>query len=202
MTVKRLYLAGPEVFLSNAVEIGEAKRAACLRLGFAGVFPLDAELALRGAASASRGIFEANMRAIADCDAIIANLTPFRSVSADPGTVFEVAHALAIGKSVFAYSADPAPLKLRVLEAHGKIGPTDGQGRLFAADGFAIEDFGLSDNLMIVEAVLAQGWDIVLPPGQSVLALDDLGVFEACLAQARAAFDRQAADGLAARNRI
>ena len=38
---KRVYLAGPEVFLSNAREIGALKRAICERYGLVGVFPAD-----------------------------------------------------------------------------------------------------------------------------------------------------------------
>ena len=40
---KRVYLAGPEVFLSNAREIGALKRAICERHGLIGVFPADGE---------------------------------------------------------------------------------------------------------------------------------------------------------------
>ncbi len=40
---KRVYLAGPEVFLSNAREIGALKRAICERHGLVGVFPADEE---------------------------------------------------------------------------------------------------------------------------------------------------------------
>ena len=43
---KRVYLAGPEVFLSNAREIGALKRAICERYGLVGVFPADEEDAM------------------------------------------------------------------------------------------------------------------------------------------------------------
>ena len=36
---KRVYLAGPEVFLTNAREIGARKRVICERHGLVGVFP-------------------------------------------------------------------------------------------------------------------------------------------------------------------
>jgi nucleoside 2-deoxyribosyltransferase len=39
----RVYLAGPEVFLSNAREIGAFKRAICERHGLVGIFPADEE---------------------------------------------------------------------------------------------------------------------------------------------------------------
>jgi hypothetical protein len=40
---KRVYLAGPEVFLADAREIGAHKRAICARHGLVGVFPADEE---------------------------------------------------------------------------------------------------------------------------------------------------------------
>ena len=42
----RVYLAGPDVFLPNAAEIGRRKREICAQYGFEGVFPLDNELNL------------------------------------------------------------------------------------------------------------------------------------------------------------
>jgi nucleoside 2-deoxyribosyltransferase len=40
---KRVYLAGPDVFLANAREIGASKRAVCARYGLIGVFPAEEE---------------------------------------------------------------------------------------------------------------------------------------------------------------
>ena len=78
---KRVYLAGPEVFLVNARDIGARKRAICERHGLVGVFPGDEEdacdptlpLPERGLA-----ISRAIERAMRGCDAMIVNLTPFR----------------------------------------------------------------------------------------------------------------------------
>ena len=51
---RRVYLAGPEVFLSNAREIGARKRAICERHGLVGVFPADEEDAFDPALSLRR----------------------------------------------------------------------------------------------------------------------------------------------------
>jgi nucleoside 2-deoxyribosyltransferase len=51
MMSKRIYLAGPEVFLSNAREIGVCKRAICEQHGLLGVFPTDEEGACDPASS-------------------------------------------------------------------------------------------------------------------------------------------------------
>ena len=198
--MKKLYLAGPEVFLVDAVEIGALKRACCQRLGFDSIYPLDGELSGPSSLSPSRRIFAANIEAIAGCDAIIANLTPFRGVSADPGTVFEIAHGLATGKKVFAYTADAAPLRMRIEQEFGEGLRSDAHGRPLAGDSLVVEDFGLADNLMVAEAILSQGWNIVLPKQELsiALALHDMSLFEACLMQAKAVFDASASGGLAA----
>jgi nucleoside 2-deoxyribosyltransferase len=40
---RRIYLAGPEVFLANARDIGARKRAICARHSLVGVYPTDEE---------------------------------------------------------------------------------------------------------------------------------------------------------------
>ena len=37
----KIYLAGPDVFLPDAVEIGRRKAAICARHGLTGLYPLD-----------------------------------------------------------------------------------------------------------------------------------------------------------------
>lgn len=71
------------------------------------------------------------------CDAIIANLTPFRGISADPGTVFEVGYMIGQGKPAFGFTLDNRLYQQRA-------GATC-QDEL----GHTIEDFEMSDNLMI-----------------------------------------------------
>jgi len=37
----KIYLAGPDVFLPDALEVGKRKREICARHGLRGLFPLD-----------------------------------------------------------------------------------------------------------------------------------------------------------------
>ena len=88
----RVYLAGPEVFLPEPMEAGRRKCAVAERHGVVGLYPLDAALDLRGLGKhlqAAR-ISEANEGLMRQADAVIANLTPFRGISVDSGTAFEV----------------------------------------------------------------------------------------------------------------
>ena len=41
--VRRLYLAGPDVFAPDARALGDRRRALCAKWGFEGLFPLAAE---------------------------------------------------------------------------------------------------------------------------------------------------------------
>jgi nucleoside 2-deoxyribosyltransferase len=96
----KLYLAGPDVFLPDAVAIGRIKVDLCRKYGFVGLYPLDNAISPGQGISLSQAIFDGNIAMLNEADAVVANLTPFRDVSADAGTVFEVGHAYACGKRI------------------------------------------------------------------------------------------------------
>lgn len=180
----RIYLAGPEVFFPNALEQGEIKKRLCAARGFEGVYPLDN--AIGGAdvlspESLARAISHGNERLMRSCDLIVANCTPFRGVSMDAGTAFEIGFMRALGRPVYGYSNVTPDYAARV-----RATPRDAQAawcdETRAAD---IEDFGLAENLMIAIAVLDTGGRFVtreVPPDRR---LSDLAGFEDCLALAR-----------------
>jgi nucleoside 2-deoxyribosyltransferase len=182
MTRHRIYLAGPEVFLPDALAVGVEKIALCAKHGFEGVFPLDASLDLTGLAKVeqARAISTANEGLMRGCDLLIANLTPFRGVSMDAGTAFEVGFMRALGRPVLGYSNVAADYRERA-EQYRRASPglTDAD-----APEVWIEDFDGAENLMIEAAILASGGTIVrraVAPGQE---MRDLAGFEACLVQA------------------
>jgi nucleoside 2-deoxyribosyltransferase len=177
----KLYLAGPEVFLDDAREIGRRKVELCTRFGFTGLYPLDGDPLLDVAAgAASRAIFAANLALMRSADALVANLTPFRGISADPGTAFEVGFAFALGKPVAAYSNLPGELKHR---AHSAIGPAGGAGdaATLLADGLHVEDFGHFDNLMLAEALHASCLPVIQAEAPAEDPFRDLSLFEEAL---------------------
>ena len=87
----RVYLAGPEVFLPDAVDIGRRKVELCTRHGLIGLYPLDNAIDPT-ANDASLRIFRGNEAMMIEADAMIANLTPFRGPGADAGTVYELGY--------------------------------------------------------------------------------------------------------------
>ncbi len=180
----RIYLAGPDVFLPNAQSIGSAKCDICQDHGLAGVFPLDGALDLDGLlpAEQARRISLANEGLMRSCDAIIANMTPFRGAAMDSGTAFEVGFMRALGKPVFGYSNVTSDYAER---ANGirAIGLPAGD---FDAADVQIEDFGLAENLMIAVAVSETGPAVVRHSSPIEAVRTDLvGFHEAVVAAGR-----------------
>jgi nucleoside 2-deoxyribosyltransferase len=181
----KVYLAGPDVFLPDAIELGRRKVDLCARHGLAGLYPLDNVIDL-AAAGASLQIYRGNEVMMNAADAIIANLTPFRGPGADAGTVYELGYMAARGKLCLGYSNDPTLYAERVARTTElKIS----EGRLIDAHGLTVEDFGLADNLMMIHALDLYGCPLVVPRQACEDIWHDLASFEACvrLAERRAA---------------
>ena len=148
----KIYLAGPDVFETDAIEQGNILKELCQQYGFKGLFPLDNEIVCDGTPyEVAKTIREANIALINECDIIMANLNPFRGLEPDSGTVYEVGYATALGKKVYAYAQDLRPMIQRVHEQQNLS-----DDATLCNDGKLIEDFGLSHNLMMLDIVIAQ----------------------------------------------
>src|SRR4051794_10624878 len=163
-----IYLAGPEVFLADAVEIGARKKEICRGHGFEGLFPLDdGELPHAPQAEIGHVIFDRCVEMMQRCDLVVANMTPWRGISMDVGTAVEVGYMHGRGRPVFGYTNV-------VLDLSARVEP----------DGFEIEAFGFHDNLMCEGPVWHSGGEVVrcrVAPGDE---FTDLGAFEVCVEQA------------------
>ena len=177
----RIYLAGPEVFLPDALAVGRRKIALAEKQGFVGHYPLDASLKLRGLSKLQKAqrISAANEALMLESDALIANLTPFRGVSMDSGTAFEVGFMRARGKPVLGYTNVVADYAARV-RAFQKKG-------LHAGDGdrkdLEIEDFDGAENLMITAAIEDCGGIVIRSAVAPGTEIEDVAGFEMCLLQ-------------------
>ncbi len=129
---KKIYIAGFDVFSDDAIKIGNEYKVICESYGFEGLYPLDNDL------EGSKEIFNGNIGLINQCDIIVANLNNFRGQTMDDGTAFELGYGLASGKILYGYIDSD-------IDMVSKIGYKD-------KDGYNVENFGKSRNLMIAES--------------------------------------------------
>src|SRR6266496_5447373 len=174
----KVYLAGPDVFLPDALDIGRRKVALCARHGLIGLYPLENAVD-RTANDVSLQIFRGNEAMMIEADAIVANLTPFRGPGADAGTVYELGYMAGRGKLCLGYSNDPAPYATRAAR-FGDV-TTSSDGRLIDMQGLTVEDFGHPDNLMMIHALNLHGCALVVPQTAPADIWHDLASFEACV---------------------
>ncbi|MCF8151811.1 MAG: nucleoside 2-deoxyribosyltransferase [Burkholderiaceae bacterium] len=143
----KLYIAGPDVFRPDAAAWAETVRGLCRGKGHEALIPLD------GSQTCADDIYRNNLSLIGAADAVLANLNPFRGAEPDAGTCVEIGYALAIGKPVIGYVDTLVPMRDR-LQATGP----GADGRYRDEQGWIVEDFGLSLNLMLsVPLPLKQG---------------------------------------------
>lgn len=152
--MRKIYLAGPDVFLENAKEHGEKLKQKCLACGFEGLFPLDNIVQGDTKAELAEKIRIGNIELIKTCNIVIANLSPFRGPEPDSGTVWEVGFAQALGKKVIGYCADKRDLKTKTQDILGLSDSSDKD-----TQGLEIEDFGLTHNLMYSHIVQCRSFD-------------------------------------------
>ena len=186
----KVYLAGPEVFLRKPVEAGKIRVEICAHYGLEGRFPLDAQVDLRGLPLVERAlaIFRANEGLMRDCDAAVANITPFRGTGMDTGTAYEIGFMRALGRPVFGYSNSD----LSYFERVAKFDPKPLRRRKGADETMAFEDsdamgveaFALSENLMITGAIHESGGMVVQVKTKRRDRFADLTAFEECVKQA------------------
>jgi len=105
--MKKIYIAGPDVFEKDSIEIGKKLVNLCKKYGYDGLYPLDNVVDFsQKKQKIAQDIFIANRAMIQEADIVIANLNPFRGKEADSGTVWECGYAYGLGKEVYGYMQD------------------------------------------------------------------------------------------------
>ncbi len=169
--MKKIYLAGPEVFLPNAAEVLEQRKELCKRYGFTGNTPFDSQVpeVMKGLQIA-KAIFENNKSLILQSDLIIANCNPFRGANIDDGTAFEIGFGFGVGKKIFGFCNSKKSL---VEITRSKIShSTHNSGYSIDEDGYLInEDFGNTINLMLEFSILESGGQLIEGNFETALAV-------------------------------
>jgi nucleoside 2-deoxyribosyltransferase len=159
-SMRKVYIAGPDIFRVEWPDMARVIMTACEAWGFEALLPIPADQSLDrpdvsgitvpGKPKDARPVFESCMDMIRSCDAMVANITPFRGDEPDSGTVFEMAMAYAQGKPVVAYTLD-----VRLTNERHANGSITANGALMCQSGFLVEQFGLPCNVMVAQACSA-----------------------------------------------
>ena len=178
MRIKSLFLSGPDLWAPDALDLIARKRSACHAAGYEPVTGRDGDrMEIDASEASAREIYAGALANLRRCDAVIANLTPWRGLACDSGTAFEAGFASALSKPVFAYinvaDEDEADYRERVELRLGAAPDETGVWR--DPDGCEIEDFGLPENLMLWAE--ARRFYIIVTPDP----LSDITGLELCL---------------------
>ena len=148
--MKKIYIAGFDVFESNSIEIGKKYVQLCKNYGFEGLYPLDNIVDFnQEKRKIAQDIYKANVNLINQCDIVIANLNSFRGKEADSGTVWECGYATALGKKVFAYMKK----EQNYIDSFSKQEKKVIDNITYDLENRVIEDFDYPINLMIACSV-------------------------------------------------
>jgi nucleoside 2-deoxyribosyltransferase len=128
------------------------------------------------------GPYRMDTQLMMSADAIIANLTPFRGLHADAGTVFELGFMCERGKPAFAYSNVVDNHFRRVVSYYGGKVEAAPDGRLRGKDGSLVEDFDINENLMIDGGIAASGGAFETHQATDAQRYSDITAFKAVLA--------------------
>lgn len=132
-TAKKIYIAGPAIFQPDfGASYYDAARALLKEKNVIPLVPIDNH------ADGSLNIRNKNIELIQQCDAIIADLSPFRSLEPDCGTAFEVGYAAAMGKVLLPFTTDTRSMVAKY-------------GSERDASGLTVENFDLPFNLMLTD---------------------------------------------------
>ena len=144
--MKKIYIAGFDVFKQNSIEIGQEYSKLCKEYGFEGLYPLDNIVDFnQNKNKIAQDIYKANVELIHN----IANLNQFRGKEADSGTIWECGYAKALGKDIYGYMTN----NKSYLDTFNNDEKKLSDGLYVDMDNMVIEDFDYSINLMIACSV-------------------------------------------------
>ena len=149
--MKKIYIAGPDVFEPDSIAIGQKYVQLCQQNGFIGMYPLDNVIDFtQEKKKIAMDIFLANVELIKQADIVVANLNSFRGKEADSGTVWECGYAFGLGKKVYGYMDNTHSYLEQFSDFEKKF-----NGEFFIDhNGRMIEDFAYPINLMIACSAL------------------------------------------------
>lgn len=145
----KIYVAGPHVFWPDEVQQDFYRKVEALeeKHNFTAIIPKDGDIQAPEGTPQSLVIWMKNITSMMQADIIVADITPFRGVSCDVGTAFEIGFCAANEVTISMWShAHYTTYKERV-ERFKNSEFCDYYG--FPWTDCKVEDFGLNENLML-----------------------------------------------------
>jgi nucleoside 2-deoxyribosyltransferase len=168
--MKKIYLAGPEVFLPNSVQLFRNLKKLCKDFGFEAFSAFDGEVTKEIGLKRAEKIFLENCKLIDKVDLVIANCNRFRGAVLDDGTSFEIGYAFAKKKKIFGFINKIKTLPQIVEETVPTL--KHSSGYRIDTHGFLLnEDFGNTINLMLEFSINSSGGKLVEGDLETVLKL-------------------------------
>ncbi|MGB5918895.1 nucleoside 2-deoxyribosyltransferase [Arcobacter sp.] len=160
--MKKIYIAGFDVFKQDSIQIGQTYSALCKKYGYEGLYPLDNVVDFnQSKQKIAQDIYKANVELIYQSDIVIANLNQFRGKEADSGTIWECGYAKALGKDVYGYMESNQSYLDSFKDEEKQL-----LNNVYVDnDSMVIEDFDYSINLMIacsVKQIISGNFEDVL----------------------------------------
>lgn len=141
--MKKIYLAGPDVFFPDISERAVLHKQVCRDMGFEPLHPVDQPVLQ------APDIYRGNIEMLRMADAVVANLNPFRGAEPDSGTAFEVGYAIALNKPVVGYIEKRTTVRAQVAATLGPLVYDEDLNVWRDTNNNQVEDFGLPVNLML-----------------------------------------------------
>ena len=167
--MKKIYIAGPDVFAPNSIQIGKKYKKICQENNFIGLYPLD-NVIEKTSKEIKFDIVKADISSIDNCDYILANLSNFRGTkehpSCDSGTAWECGYGLSKGKKVFGYTTDiksipDIMINLMDLVVNGDFKDTINIiKKIFLKPNHQISETFIEDNIINIDAEYSDIKDI------------------------------------------
>ena len=184
--IYNVFISGPEVFLPEAVAAGNFIKAQIYLFNW--LYLRDADYQIQGLYSFDASyvpknmdpvdavnIYGGNISLMNQSHLAISNMTRFRGPGIDGGTAFEMGYMAAQGKVVIGYYNENAYYDLpmanrsyidKVVESMGvlrKVQSSDGTIIYYDRNNVSVENFGLSENLMMIGSILFPTGRVFIP---------------------------------------
>ena len=179
MDRRRVYLAGPMVFLPEPDSMFALMKAICDSQGLVGVTPLENQTGLEGlppGPDLMERIVRADIALMRSVDAGVFCLDGFRRApEMDAGTAFEIGYMHALSKPLAGWTSDPRPYPRKVKDHFSEVfgaaltetrpGATGGTSGLTRdPDGMLVHSEGCVQNAMVHIGIELTGGIVAVDP--------------------------------------